>query len=116
MNILVQGSKEFDDYQVFLRAMGVAMSGISEGDSEIHVYSVGPARINSMVMEFCNLSERGMKARGMKIKYYKVPPSWISENIEYINYFAFLSKPKEPVSKLVANAELKGIEVGIFRY
>ena len=52
----------------------------------------------------------------MKIKNYKVPPSWISENMEYINYFAFLSKPKQAVSKLVAEAELKNIEVGIFRY
>lgn len=116
MNILVQGSKEFDDYQVFLRAIGVAMSGISKDDNEIHVYSAGPARVNSMVMEFCNLSERSMKARGIKIKYYKVPSSWMSENMEYVNYFAFLSKPKESVSKLVADAESKGIEVGIFRY
>jgi hypothetical protein len=85
-------------------------------DSELYVYSVGPAKINSMVSEFCNLSERGMKARGMKIKHYKVPSDWISENMEHVNYFAFLSKPKQSVSNLVAEAELKGIEVGIFRY
>lgn len=116
MNVVVQGSKEFGDYQVFLRAMGVAMSGMSEDDKEVHIYSVGPAKINSMVSEFCNLSERGMKARGMKIKHYKVPSSWVVENIEYINYFAFLSKPKDPVSKLVSVAESKQIETGIFRY
>lgn len=116
MIIAVQGSKEFDDYQVFLRAMGVAMSGMNKEDKEFYIYSVGPARINSMVLEFCNLSERGMKARGMKIKHYKVPSEWVVENMEYINYFAFLSKPKQSMSKLVAEAELKGIEVGIFRY
>ena len=116
MNVVVQGSKEFDDYQVFLRAMGVAMSGMQDGDTELHIYSVGPAKINSMVSEFCNLSERGMKARGRKIKNYKVPSSWVVENMEYINYFAFLSKPKEQVSKLVSLAELKQIEIGIFRY
>jgi hypothetical protein len=116
MNIVVQGSKDFDDYQVFLRAIGVAMSSIGIDDKELHIYSAGPARINSMVSEFCNLSERGMKARGMKIKHYKVPPSWVIENIDYINYFAFLSKPKEAVSKLVSVAESKQIEVGIFRY
>lgn len=116
MIVAVQGTNGFSDYNVFLRAMGVAMSGMSSEDTELSIYSAGPVKINSMVLEFCNLSERGMKARGMKIKNYKVPPSWISENMEYINYFAFLSKPKQAVSKLVAEAELKNIEVGIFRY
>lgn len=116
MNVVVQGTNDFNDYNVFIRAMGVAMSGMSEEDNEFHVYSAGPARINAMVSEFCNLSERGMRARGKKIKHYKVPAQWVYENIEYINYFAFLSKPKQPVSKLVAEAELKNIEVGIFRY
>ena len=116
MNIIVHGTKEFSDYQVFLRAMGVALSGISQDDKEVHVYSAGPAKINSMVSEFCNLSERGMKARGRKIKYYKVPTSWAIENIGYMHYLAFLSKPKEPVSKLVAMAELNQVETGIFRF
>ena len=116
MNVVVQGTTDFSDYNIFLRAMGVAMSGMGEEDKELNVYSLGPVKINSMVSEFCNLSERGMKARGMKIKHYKVPVSWVSENMDYVNYFAFLSKPKQPVSKLVAEAELKNIEVGIFRY
>ena len=116
MNVVVQGTNDFDEYNIFLRAMGVAMSGMKDDDTELNVYSAGPARINSMTLEFCNLSERGMKARGMKIKNYKVPVSWVSENMEYVNYFVFLSKPKQPVSKLVAEAELKNIEVGIFRY
>jgi len=116
MIVVVQGTNDFNDYNVFIRAMGVAMSGMSSNDKEFYVYSAGPARINSMVSEFCNLSERGMKSRGMKIKYYKVSTQWVYENLEYVNYFAFLSKPKQPVSKLVAEAELKNIEVGIFRY
>lgn len=116
MIVAVQGTSDFSDYNVFLRAMGVAMSGMSESDTEFYIYSAGPAKINSMVSEFSNLSERGMKARGRKIKFYKVPPSWIEENMQYINYFAFLSKPNQSVSKLVAKAELENIEVGIFRY
>lgn len=116
MNVVVQGTSSFEDYNVFLRAMGVAMSGMSQDDNEINIYSVGPARINSMVLEFCNLSERSMKARGKKIKHYKVPPTWVDENMEYMSYFAYLSKPKETTSKLVAKAQLKNIEVGIFRY
>lgn len=116
MNVVVQGTNDFNDYNSFIRAMGVAMSSMGDNDIEFNLYSVGPARINSMVSEFCNLSERGMKARGMKIKYYKVHSSWVIENMQYINYFAFLSKPKQPLSKLVAEAELNNIEVGIFRY
>jgi hypothetical protein len=57
-----------------------------------------------------------MKARGRKIKFYKVASAWLEENMEHVNYFAFLSNPKQPNSKLVASAELKNIEIGIFRY
>jgi len=116
MIVVVQGTSDFNDYNVFIRAMGVAMSSMKEDDQDFFIYSAGPARINSMVSEFCNLSERRMKARGKRIKYYKVPIQWVYENMTYVNYFAFLSKPKQPVSKLVAEAELKNIEVGIFRY
>jgi len=101
---------------VFLRAMSVALSGMKEEDKEFIIYSVGPATINSMVSEFSNLSERGMKARGKKIKFYKSPQSWVEENINYINYFAFLSTANQSQSKLVDAAELNNVEVGIFRY
>jgi hypothetical protein len=116
MIVAVQGTKEFNDYNVFLRAMSVALSGMKEDDNEFIVYSVGPAKINNFVSEFCNLSERGMKARGKKIKFYNTAPSWLDTNIDQLNYFAFLSKPNEQKSKLVKAAELKNIEVGIFRY
>jgi hypothetical protein len=116
MKVAVQGTTEFNDYSVFLRAMSVALSGMTEDDAEFLIYSAGPANINSYVSEFCNISEKGMKSRGRKIKFYKVPPSWIEENMEYINYFAYLAKPKQNASKLVAAAELKNIEVGIFQY
>ena len=116
MIVVVQGTNEFNDYSVFIRAMGVALSGMSEDDTDFEIYSVGPARINAMVSEFSNLSERGMKARGRKIKYYKVPPYWVEENMIHVNYFAYLCNPKQTASKLVAKAELENIEVGIFRY
>lgn len=116
MIVVIQGTQAFTDYQVFLRAMGVAMSTIKNDDPYFYVYSAGPGNINAMASEFTNLSERGMKARGKKIKLYKVAPSWVEENIENVNYFAFLSNPKEPVSKLAAAAQLKNIDVGLFRY
>lgn len=116
MIVGIQGTSSFDDYQIFLRAMGVAMSTMPENDQYFYIYSAGPARINSMAMEFVNISERGMKSRGKKIKMYKVPPVWLEENMDQIGYFAFLSTPKESASKLVKEAELKNIEVGIFKY
>lgn len=116
MIVAVQGSNDFDDYQVFLRAMGVAMSSMKKDDNQFIIYSVGPARVNAMVSEFSNLSERGMKARGIKIKFFKAPTSWMTENLSHVNYFAFLSNTKQQVSKLVELAEQQNIEIGIFRY
>lgn len=116
MIVGVQGTSSFIDYQVFLRAMGVALSGMPSEDKYLYIYTAGPANINKMVMEFVNVSEKGMKSRGKKIKMFKVAPSWISQNISEINYFAFLSKPKESHSKLVAQAQLNNIETGIFQY
>jgi hypothetical protein len=116
MIVAVQGTNDFDDYNIFIRAMGVAMSSMQEEDKEFVIYSVGPVRVNSFASEFCNLSERGMKARGRKIKFYKVATSWLEENIQTVNYFAFLSKPKQTNSKMVAIAELHNVEVGIFKY
>jgi len=112
MIVVVQGTNEFNDYSVFIRAMGVALSGMKDEDQEFAIYSVGPARTNAMVSEFSNLSERGMKARGKKIKYYKVPSHWVEENMMHVNYFAYLCNPKQTASKLVAKAELENVEVG----
>jgi hypothetical protein len=116
MIVGIQGTSSFDDYQVFLRAMAVTMSSLKEEDPDFYIYSAGPANINAMVSEFTNLSERGLKARGKKIKYKAVPPSWITENILDINYFAFLSKEREQVSRLIEDAKNNNVEHGIFRY
>jgi hypothetical protein len=114
MNIVVQGTKEFSDYNIFLRAMGVALSDVNDG--EFNVYSVGPANINSFTAEFCNLSENSLKQRGIKTRYYKVPASFVENNMDDFSYFAFLSTPNQRPSRLIASAELKGIDVGLFRY
>jgi hypothetical protein len=116
MNVVVQGTKGFSDYNIFLRAMGVALSGLVEEDKEFNVYSVGPSQINSFTAEFCNRSENSLKQRGIKIRFHKVPIFFVEENVEYMNYFAFLSNEKEKPSRLVAQMELSGVETGIFRY
>lgn len=117
MIVVVQGTSSFSDYSIFLRAMGTAMSMMdTEIDKEILVYSAGPYNINTMALEFVNVSERNLKARGISIKFKKAHPSLIKQEIYNIGYFIFLSKPKEPLSDLVKFAESKDIEVGVYRY
>jgi hypothetical protein len=116
MIVAVQGTKEFKDYNVFLRSMSVALSEMKDGDNNFIIYSAGPAKINNFVSEFVNLSERGMKARGRKIKFYNAAPRWLDENINQVNYFVFLSLPKQMKSKLVLRAEANNINVGLFQY
>lgn len=116
MMVVVQGTKEFTDYSVFLRAMGVALAGLSSDDPYFYVYTLGGKNINDFVFEFCNLSERNMKARKKKIKYFIVSNEWVEENIAEINYFAYLYKPGQNMSKMAKIAQDNGIETGLFQY
>ena len=116
MKIAIQGSKTFKQYDIFLNGMGRSLSMLDPEDKEFLIYSAGPVGINEMGMEFSNVSERSLKARGIKIRLFKVPPSWIKENIHDLNYFAYFCNKKEPVSLLVDFAEKKDIEVGIYRF
>jgi hypothetical protein len=114
--IAVEGTKSFNDYEVFMRAMGVALSSLNS-DSDIQVWSLGPHKINSFTAAFCNSSENFLKQKGFRITFSKVNTSWMIENISHVNYFAYFSLPKENTSKLVKLAqEIEGCEVGIFRY
>lgn len=116
MLVAVQGSRNFNDYNIFLRAMGTALASMEGGDEHLFIYSAGPAQINSMAHEFVNVSERGLKARGIKSQVRKVPASWVKENVGDIDYIAFFSQPKEPVSDLVKYAEDRDAEIGVYRY
>lgn len=116
MIVGIQGTRNFNDYTIFLRAMGTALSSMPEGDNEFLVYSSGPNNINTMAMEFVNVSERSLKARGIRTRVFKVPPKWMKQNVTDFDYIAYFSKPKEPVSDVIDEAEAKDIEVGIYRY
>ena len=91
MIIGIQSSRAFSDYNVFLRAMGTGLSSLSEGDTEFTIMSAGPAKINSMGMEFSNISERSLKSQGIKIKFVKVPVGWFTENMSVVDYFMYFS-------------------------
>lgn len=116
MIVGVQGTRNFNDYTVFLRAMGTALSILPENDKEFVIYAAGPYQINAMAQEFANVSERSLKSRGIKIKVVKVSPNIIKNAITKLGYFAFFSKPKEPVSDIVEIADSKDVEVGVYRY
>jgi hypothetical protein len=96
--------------------MAVALSEVGPEDKEFLLYSAGPDNINMMAMEFVNLSERGMKSRGKTIKLFKVSPKWLEENIKDINHFAFLSNPKEHVSKIVHTSKLNNINTNVYTF
>jgi hypothetical protein len=116
MIVGVQGTNSFDNYQIFLRSMAVALSELLEEDKNFHIYSAGPNNINMMAMEFSNLSEKGMKLRGKSIKFIKVTPQWLEENISELDHFAFLSNPKEPVSKAVHMSKLNNINTNVYNF
>lgn len=116
MIIVVEGTKTFDNYELFMRGMGVAMSAPDIGN-EIQVWSLGPHKINHFTAGFCNLSSRYLKGVGKKIRFSKVTYDWAKQNLEYIDYYAFFSLPKEPLSKFADWIQHKEtVEVGIFRF
>jgi hypothetical protein len=116
MIVGVQGTSSFDNYNIFLRSMAVALSELQEEDKDFIVYSAGPNNINMMAMEFVNLSERGMKSRKKTIKFFKVTPEWLDANIKNVDHFAFLSNPKEPVSKIVYSSKLNKINTNVYTF
>lgn len=116
MIITVEGTKTFDNYEIFMRAMGVALS-LPEVDEDIQVWSLGPHKVNSFTAAFCNSSESFLKNKGFKIHFYKVNPKWVAEHLHDVNYYAFFSSPKENESRMCKAAQqVESCEVGIFRY
>lgn len=116
MIVGVQGTPNFNNYNIFLRAMAVALSELKDNEKEFYLYSVGPANVNDMAMEFVNLSERGMKSRGKSIKLFRVTPQWLEENIDSFDHFAFVANPKERVSNLVSLSKSKNINTNVYNF
>lgn len=117
MNIVIQGTKSFSEYSIFLRSMHTLMTIVqTKGIKDITIFSAGPLRINDMIREFFGVTERSLKGRGVSNKIVRVPPKWVEENISSIDYFIFLSKPKEPLSKQADIAEAKNVELAVYRY
>lgn len=116
MIVAIQGTRNFNDYNVFLRGIGTALRSLPADDKQFVIYSVGPIQINAFATGFANITENSLKSQGIKIKFKKVPNTWLENNLHEVDYVLFFSKPKEPLSTLVKKAEAKDIEVGVYRY
>jgi hypothetical protein len=114
MIIGVQGTNNFYDYSVFLSGMGAALYRMGNEDKTFVIISAGPHNLNSMALEFLNVSN--FKARGIKTKLVKVPPSWFKTNFSSINRFAFFANEKEQPSSVAKFLDTKDIDVQIYRY
>ena len=116
MVIVVEGTKEFSDYEIFMRAMTVALS-TPNGNNQIQVWSLGPHKINNFTAAFCNSAENYLKQKGFKVSFSKINQQWVKDNIEHVTYYAYFSLPKEPLSKFATYMEhQEDLEMGIFRY
>ena len=116
MIVAVQGSKGFSDYTIFLRAMRTALYSMDDKDKDITILSAGPVKVNNMALEFSNVSENGLRARGIRIQTRRVPESLLKDKMKDVGYFAFFSKPGEPVSKMVEIADNLGVSAGVYTY
>ena len=116
MILAIQGTKNFKDYNIFMFGMRVALSGMKAEDGDLSVYLAGPAATNSLAQEFFNVSENSLKARGIKTRVMRVPPTWISDNANDIDFFAYYCLPGESKSKAVLAAEEGSTDVRIFQY
>jgi len=114
--MVVQGSNNFSDYNIFLRAMYTALHTIHEDDDEIVLYSAGPVKVNNMALEFNNITENSLKARGIRIQTRRVTKKWVEDNMHSVDYLAFFSKPGEQVSKLVDLADEFGVEAQVYTF
>jgi len=116
MIIVVEGTKTFSDYEIFMRAMTVALSTPNE-TNEIQVWSLGPHKINSFTAAFCNSAENYLRSKGFKVSFSKINTEYVRHNIDFVNYYAYFSLPKEPLSKFATYMQQQEtVEVGIFRY
>lgn len=113
MKVLISGGKDFDNAQVFRRAMGVIMSDLGE-DKEMILYLTGPFKTNDIARQFVNLAEASFKARGRSINYQHVSPKdvpWDS-----IDTVVSLVNPPQRNTALGYEAESMDKDVHVFRY
>jgi hypothetical protein len=112
MKVLVTGGKDFDDYSVFRRAMGVVMSDLH--DDELLLMLTGPYKTNELARQFVNLTESSFRARNKKLLYTGVPPSQVPW--QDVDVVVSLVRPPQKNTVLGYEAEKRGLDVHVFRF
>lgn len=117
MKILIQGTREFKKYEIFINALGRSIRSMDPEDPELQILTLGPTNINSMAYEFTNISEDTLKSNGIRARVIKVTRSWVKENIDELDEFIYLCNPKEPLSDMASLVDKKGMpDLHVFRY
>ena len=113
MNIILQGSKKFKDYPVFLRAMGVALSDVED---ELNLYVMGPLHINEHATEFYNKTRESLKKRGVNLTLTRIPTGVAEEDMSKFDKFYFFCNDGEWLSPTAKEFEKQNGELLVFRY
>lgn len=117
MKIAVNGTRCFSNYDAFLRAMRVVLSEMNKNqDTDLVIYSAGPANVNAFAREFFNITERSMKSMGIRVRINNRPFSEVQKSIGDMDYLAFFCCENESKGLLVDDAEALDVEAGIYRF
>ena len=121
INIIISGTEKFQDYHTFMRAVIVAIDeSLKPDDNKINLYSVGGYKTNQFTAEFVNRSERYLKQKGIKPRYYIVPKKDVTEKFDNygVDMLLYLSGKKENLEifdSLVTAAQNRDIDVRIYK-
>lgn len=117
MKILIQGTKAFSQYEIFINALGRSIRSMDKDDPELILFSLGPTNINSMAYEFTNISENTLRSNGIRAKVIKITRSWVRSNLDELDEFIYFCNPKEALSDVATLIDKKGApELNVFRY
>lgn len=121
MNIIVNGTEKFQDYNTFMRAIVVAIDELlTQDDNKINVYSCGGYKTNQFTAEFINRSERFLKQKGIRPRYFIVPKRDVVEKFDdyspdMVIFLSGKSENIETIDNLVSQANLRDTEVRVYK-
>lgn len=107
--IVLQGTKSFNNYGAFCRAMIVALSDMSEHDSLV-LYAAGSAVLNNHAIEFTNKTKKSLKGRNIKLTLIRSMPQMFEDKTGFDKFFFFCNNG-EGLSPLAKEFRSSGIDV-----